>query len=57
MSYSRDLDEYNESELLRELQRRNDLRRDGNCDYCKRHRIITKDAPCRFPNRHKGETA
>lgn len=57
MSYSRDLDEYAESELLRELQRRNDLRREGSCDYCKRHMILTKDAPCRFPNRHKGETA
>lgn len=53
MSYPRDLDEYAESELLAEVQRREDLRRAGNCDYCKR--AFGKSPPCRFPERHKGQ--
>lgn len=48
MSYPKDLDEYNERELLQELERRKTLREQGKCDYC------GGDGPvaCKFPTRH-----
>ena len=43
-----DLDEYDESKLLAELERRKKLRDEDKCDYCGRD----VDPPCRFPTRH-----
>lgn len=50
MSYPRDLDEYNEQELLDELKRRAGARARGVCDYCGRY---CDTPPCRFPVRHQ----
>lgn len=36
MSYMKDIDEYSEAELQRELDRRRERRTAGNCDYCNR---------------------
>lgn len=50
MSYPRDLDEYTEDELRKELTRRIEARSKGNCDYCGRPGDST---PCRFDARHE----
>lgn len=50
MSYPRDLDEFEEIELQKELDRRLKLRQSGRCDYCGRE--ITTPI-CRFPDRHR----
>lgn len=49
MGYPKDLDEYNEDELARELQRRDRVRARGHCDYCDR---LPSAPPCKFPWRH-----
>lgn len=52
MSYPRDLDEYSEEELYRELTARRITRDAGMCDYCNR----PFDSPsCKEYDRHKGE--
>lgn len=45
-----DLDEYSEHVLVAELKRRNALRVENLCDYCRRSADST---PCKFPERHK----
>lgn len=50
MGYPRDLDEYEEAELIRELAMREDERMAGNCDYCHRP---SESTPCKFPGRHR----
>ena len=50
MSLPRDLDEYSDDELIRELARRADRRENGVCDYCLRPSSATA---CRFPVRHE----
>lgn len=50
MSYSKDLDEYTEDELLEELHRRKQLNAQGKCDYCGRPAECT--VACKFPARH-----
>lgn len=53
MGYPIDLDEYPESRLKEELARREALREQGLCDYCKR----TPDTkPCKERVRHRLET-
>lgn len=54
MSYSIGLDEYRESVLQEELERRAALREKGLCDYCERAIEVTSS--CKFPERHKGKT-
>lgn len=49
MSYPRDLEEYNEHELMTELERRRRLHAEGKCDYCGRRGDTN---PCRFEHRH-----
>jgi len=51
MSYSLDLDEYDESRLVGEITRRKRLRAKGLCDYCER---TPNTNPCKFPSRHLG---
>jgi hypothetical protein len=50
MSYMRDLDEYTERELYNELDRRQEKRDAGFCDYCGR---LPCQPSCKFPERHK----
>lgn len=50
MSYPRDLNEIPERELIFELRRRRQARRQGVCDYCGRYR---QSEPCRFVERHQ----
>jgi len=50
MSYALDLDEYTAERLLKELQRREELRSDGKCCYCERPFFIVPS--CKFPLRH-----
>jgi len=54
MSYSKDLDEYSEDELLAELEQRKDLRSTGLCDYCAQPGYTPS---CKFPFRHVVATA
>lgn len=49
MSYSLDLDEYDETKLERELRERSEKRARGLCDYCNRH---PSTSACKFPHRH-----
>lgn len=49
MSYPRDLDEYTADELRAELERREQARRDGVCDYCGRD---PRNTTCRMKSRH-----
>lgn len=50
MSYPKDLDEYDDEELMEELDKRAVRRKRGICDYCGQK----FEAPsCRFPHRHK----
>ena len=50
MGYPKDLDEYDELDLVKELLERLKLQEQGLCDYCRQS--PTKPA-CRFPGRHK----
>jgi hypothetical protein len=50
MSYHRDLEELEESELRKELERRQTSRDLGLCDYCGRD---GDTPPCKFPERHR----
>ena len=50
VSYPLSLDEYEESQLLKEIFRRWDLAHQGKCDYCNRE---YSTETCRFPDRHK----
>ena len=50
MSYSRDLDEYADVELVGEIERRKTARAQGLCDYCNRP---VREESCRFPLRHR----
>lgn len=50
MSFQKDIDEYTEKELNDELERRNQLRDQGKCDYCQQY---GNTPPCKFPERHK----
>jgi hypothetical protein len=50
MSYPKDLDEYTNEELEKELRARAELRAKGICDYCGRNGAST---PCKFPERHQ----
>lgn len=54
MSYPKDLDEYDEGELLAEVATRQTARRLGQCDYCYRPRDTE---PCKMETRHAGEPA
>lgn len=54
MGYGLNLDEYRESRLKEELERRAALRAKGLCDYCERAIEVT--SPCKFLERHKGKT-
>lgn len=45
-----DLDEYDEQKLRDEITRRENARRNGDCDYCGRDGSTT---PCKFPLRHE----
>lgn len=49
MSYFKDLDEYTDEELLRELERRMRDRGKRVCDYCHRE---AGTPSCKFPLRH-----
>lgn len=49
MGYPRDLQDYEDHELVRELERRVSVRRQKLCDYCGRS---PEETPCRYPNRH-----
>lgn len=51
MSYPKDLDEYTDQELSRELTHRAERRYHGRCDYC--HRLRDEGEPCKFPRRHR----
>ena len=46
MSYQKDLDEYRDEELLNELQRRQAMRKQGRCSYCKQP--IHSEKECRL---------
>lgn len=48
--YLRAINEYTETELLRELHERARRRAIGVCDYCG---LRKDDAKCRFPERHR----
>lgn len=50
MSFPRDLDEFGEDELVDELRRRFEARREGKCDYCGRPHDARP--PCKFSGRH-----
>lgn len=50
MMYPKDLDEYTQHELERELERRRRLRAEGFCDYCLRRSHLPS---CKFPDRHR----
>lgn len=50
MSYTRDLDEYMEHELVNELNRRKELQKKGLCDYCGRDGTTQS---CKFHDRHQ----
>ena len=53
MSYIKPLDEYDESELLLELELRKMRRDSGVCDYCGRPPTDEgKGDHCKFPHRH-----
>lgn len=52
MNYPKDLDEYDLTDLLDELESRRQDQQAGLCDYCRRKR---EDSPCKFPNRHSGK--
>lgn len=47
----RDLEEYLDSELEQELERRKKCRANQVCPYCGRTRI---EKPCKFPGEHTG---
>ena len=49
MSYPKDLDEYDDEQLLEELRRRYDARKAGRCDYCGRTKKLKS---CRYEARH-----
>ncbi len=49
MSYPRDIDDYSDSELRQELERREILRKGGVCDYCERRGT---DPTCKHDDRH-----
>lgn len=52
MGYALDLDEYDESRLIGELERRKELRAKGLCDYCE---YPVNVGCCKFPDRHLRE--
>jgi len=49
VGFPQDLEEFSEEQLIKELNRRYDLRERGLCDYCEQP---TAADPCRFPERH-----
>lgn len=51
MSYPRDLDDYTDLELHKELVRRIEARARGECDYCRQW--AAGAPPCRYPWRHR----
>lgn len=53
MSEIRDLEEYSDTELQRELSRRDELRRKGLCSYCRN--LFNSNLPCRHHERPDGE--
>lgn len=50
MSYPKDIDDYEDKDLLAELALRAMRRERGVCDYCRR---FSNDPPCKFPARHR----
>lgn len=50
MGYPKDLDEYDEQTLVKELMDRVKLQEQGLCDYCKQD---PSKPSCRFPERHR----
>lgn len=54
MSYPRDLDDYTDQELFRELARRAKRRKEGLCDYCT-NKLNSKPV-CMHPARHQGKS-
>lgn len=48
------LGEVDESKLRAELKRREEQRNVGKCDYC--GKPVGTGKPCKFPERHRGET-
>lgn len=50
VSYPRDIDDITDVELVAEIVRRNRLRKEGRCDYCKAQARVTN--PCGYPERH-----
>lgn len=55
MSYPRDLDEFEEAELVREIDLRRTRRAVGRCDYCRRE--AGQPPSCKFGERHHNEEA
>jgi len=49
MGYPVDLDDLSEAQLIKELNRRYDLREKGLCDYCERP---VSTVVCRYAERH-----
>ena len=49
MSYPKDLTDYTDADLKREIRRRKQQRDKGLCDYCGRAR---ETVCCKFPARH-----
>lgn len=50
MSYPKDLEEYSDQELLREVERRFGCWEDKVCSYC--HRRLHSDPPCKMNALH-----
>ncbi len=51
MGFPKDLDEYTDQELARELEHRAERRYYGRCDYCNRLKD-EGESWCKFPRRH-----